>query len=148
MSARRIAFLSDIASAEAREAIAALDRAGFEVRAIQAERPEAAARSVRDALRPEREASAPADPALPMSLAATLAPHAERMRKLNLSPAFVAGLLEPGATLEESAVAMRWAGMPNKNERALTYEVLEALADAGFLSRVAPGTYRVERFAD
>jgi hypothetical protein len=144
MSRRKIAFLSDTASEGARSALAALEEAGFEVHAIEVERPDAAARSVRDALRPKRETRA--DPgAAPASLAATLAPHAERMRKLNLSIAFVAGLLEPGATLEESAVAMRWAGMPNKNERALTHEVLEALADSAFLSRLASGAYRVER---
>ena len=65
-----------------------------------------------------------------------------------LPAAFIASLLEPGVTLEESAVAMRWAGMPNKNERALTHDVLEALADAAFLSRAAGGTYRVERSAE
>jgi hypothetical protein len=144
MSRRKIAFLSDTASDAALVAIAALEQAGFEVHAIEAERPDAAARSVRDALRPKRE-TRPDPGAAPASLATALEPHAERMRKLNLSVAFVATLLEPGATLEESAVAMRWAGMPNKNERALTHEVLEALADSAFLTRLASGTYRVER---
>ena len=147
MSARKIAFLSDTASAGALAAVEALAQAGFEVHAIESERPDAAARLVRDALRPKREASAGANPEN-ASLATALATHAERMRKLNLSAAFVASLLEPGATLEEGAVAMRWAGMPNKNERSLTHDVLEALADAAFLSRVAGGTYRVERSPD
>jgi hypothetical protein len=147
MSARKIAFLSDTASASARPAVEALELAGFEVHAIEPERPDAAARLVRDALRPKRETSGAVD-AGSASLDAALAVQAERMRKLNLPPAFIAKLLEPGATLEESAVAMRWAGMPNKNERALTHEVLEALADAEFLSRVGGGTYRVERSAD
>jgi hypothetical protein len=147
MSARKIAFLSDTVSAAARSAVEALESAGFEVHAIEPERPDAAARSVRDALRPKRETGAAADGAS-ASLALALAAQAERMRKLNLPAAFIASLLEPGATLEESAVAMRWAGMPNKNERALTHDVLEALADAAFLSRVAGGTYRVERGGD
>jgi short-subunit dehydrogenase len=64
-----------------------------------------------------------------------LAPHATRMRKLNLSSTFVASLLVPGRELELGDVALQWAGMPNKNERALTREVLEALADAGFVAR-------------
>ncbi len=148
MSARRIAFLTDTASPEARRAVEALEGAGFEVHSITAERPDAAARLVREALRPEREPRIPADVGLPMSLAEALAPFAERMRKLNLSSAFVASLLDPGTTLEESAVAMRWAGMPNKNERGLTREILEALADAGFLSRITPSAYRVERPAE
>jgi hypothetical protein len=139
--------LSDTASASARPAVEALELAGFEVHAIEPERPDAAARLVRDSLRPKRETSGAAD-AGSASLDAALAVQAERMRKLNLPAAFIVKLLEPGATLEESAVAMRWAGMPNKNERALTHEVLEALADAEFLSRVASGTYRVERSAD
>jgi hypothetical protein len=147
MSARKFAFLTDVVSAAARTAVEALERAGFEVQAIEPERPDAAARSVRDALRPKRETSAGGD-AGSASLATALEQHAERMRKLNLRASFIASLLEPGATLEESAVAMRWAGMPNKNERALTHDVLEALADAAFLSRVAGGTYRVERGAE
>ncbi len=38
---------------------------------------------------------------------------------------------------------MRWAGMPNKNERALTQEVLDALAGAGLIEPAGEGTYRV-----
>ncbi|MGP6159624.1 MAG: SDR family NAD(P)-dependent oxidoreductase [Vulcanimicrobiaceae bacterium] len=80
--------------------------------------------------------------------AAALAPVASRMRKLNLSETFVRRLLEPGATLELGAVALRWAGMPNKNERALTHEVLEALAGAGFLERTDDDVYLVKGAAD
>jgi short-subunit dehydrogenase len=82
----------------------------------------------------------PADP-----FTAALEPHRRRMEKLNLREAFVRDLLEPDTTLETGDIAMRWAGMPNKNERAITVEVLEALADAGFLERSAEHTYRVVR---
>ena len=78
-----------------------------------------------------------------------LAAHAVRMRKLNLSSAFVASLLVvPGRTLDVGDVSLRWAGMPNKNERALTTEVLESLANAGFLSRSGDERYVVVRAAD
>jgi hypothetical protein len=72
-----------------------------------------------------------------------LAPLANRMERLKLSRAFVAGLLQPGATLDVADVALRWAGMPNKNERALTQEVLGTLAAAGLLEPTAEGVYRV-----
>ncbi len=62
-----------------------------------------------------------------------LGPIARRMERLKLAPATVSGWLVPGATLATSDLAMRWAGMPNKNERALVEEVLLALADAGYL---------------
>lgn len=81
----------------------------------------------------------------PASFEATLEPHANRMRKLNLSSTFVASLLVPGRELELGDVALRWAGMPNKNERALTQEVLEALADAGFVTRNGPDQYTALR---
>lgn len=78
-----------------------------------------------------------------------LAAHAVRMRKLNLSSAFVASLLVvTGRTLDVGDVSLRWAGMPNKNERALTSEVLESLADAGFLTRSGDERYVVVRSAD
>jgi len=78
-----------------------------------------------------------------------LAGHAVRMRKLNLSSAFVASLLVvPGRTLDVGDVSLRWAGMPNKNERALTTEVLESLAAAGFLTRSGNERYVVVRSAD
>jgi hypothetical protein len=43
---------------------------------------------------------------------------------------------------------MRWAGMPNKNERAVLYEALDALATGGFLERTKEETWRVIRAAD
>lgn len=78
-------------------------------------------------------------------LDAALEPHARRMQKLNLSTAFVRSLLKPGTEFELGDVAMRWAGMPNKNERALTNDVLDALASAGFLEHLEPERYRVIR---
>jgi len=82
---------------------------------------------------------------LATSLEDTLEPHRRRMEKLKLSETFVRNLLTPGTVLERSAVAMQWAGMPNKNERAVTDEVLDALATAGFLETLDNQTYRVTR---
>ncbi len=76
-------------------------------------------------------------------LEAALAPLAHRMERLKLSRAFVAGLLQPGTTLDVADVALRWAGMPNKNERALTQEVLDALAAGALIEPTGEGTYRV-----
>jgi hypothetical protein len=70
------------------------------------------------------------------------------MEKLNLSRTFVAKLLVPGAELDIGAVSLAWAGMPNKNERALTHEVLEALFTAGFLERASDESYVVVRPAE
>jgi short-subunit dehydrogenase len=92
---------------------------------------------------PGTEDGAPQSP-----FAAALMPVSARMRKLNLSETFVRSLLVPGAPLELGDVALRWAGMPNKNERALTREVLEALADAGYLERSGEDLYTVERSSE
>jgi hypothetical protein len=46
-----------------------------------------------------------------------------------------------------SDAAMRWAGMPNKNERAAMAEALDALAAGGFLERTGDETWRVVRSA-
>ena len=86
------------------------------------------------------ESEVPSDP-----YDAALEPHRRRMEKLKLADAFVRDLLVPDATIEAGDVALRWAGMPNKNERAVTDDVLEALADAGFLERSENRTYRVVR---
>ena len=53
-----------------------------------------------------------------------------------------------GATLELNELAMRWAGMPNKNERAALREVLDALAAGGYLEQTEEETWRVVRAAD
>ncbi|HEY4442193.1 MAG TPA: SDR family NAD(P)-dependent oxidoreductase [Candidatus Elarobacter sp.] len=78
------------------------------------------------------------------SLDAALEPVRRRMERVKLSESFVTGLLQPDAELDENEIALRWAGMPNKNERAATHEVLEALADGGFLAREGE-RYRVVR---
>ncbi len=72
-----------------------------------------------------------------------LASQLGRMRKLNLGMPYVRGLLVPGRELDPADVALGWAGMPNKNERALTNDVLSALADAGLIEHIEPEKYRV-----
>lgn len=98
--------------------------------------------SIPVAMAPATTAAAATSP-----LDVALAAQQTRMRKLNLSGTFVRGILVAGSELELSDVAMRWAGMPNKNERALTHDVLEALAAAGYLERLDADRYRVERGA-
>ncbi len=80
----------------------------------------------------------------PSSFEDALAPVSRRMERVKLSPAFVRALLEPGALLDPGEVALRWAGMPNKNERAATAEALDALTEGGFLAREGE-RYRVVR---
>ncbi|MGH7661952.1 MAG: hypothetical protein ACRENA_13695, partial [Vulcanimicrobiaceae bacterium] len=77
------------------------------------------------------------------TLESVLEPHARKMERSGLRMAFVEGLLEPGAQLELGEVAMRWAGMPNKHERALTLEVLRALESAGYLEASGDETWTV-----
>jgi short-subunit dehydrogenase len=81
-------------------------------------------------------------------LAGALAPVAARMERLKMREDFVRSLLVPGATLELGEVAMRWAGMPNKNERAGTAEVLEVLERAGYLEPAGEQTWKVARPGD
>ena len=69
------------------------------------------------------------------------------MERLKLSRGFIIALLESKTTLTMEDVALRWAGMPNKNERGLVHDVLEALSDAGFLERYGDGRYAVVRTA-
>ena len=77
------------------------------------------------------------------SFDAALEPLRNRMLRAKLDAAFVRELLVPDAVLDVSETAMRWAGMPNKHERALTSEVFFALAEWGFLAPRADGRYRV-----
>lgn len=91
------------------------------------------------------EPAPPQTPPAPSELETALAELLPRMRRLKLSLEFVAGLLEPGATLEVGGVAMRWAGMPNKNERGLARDVLETLIEAGYLARRGDDEYAVIR---
>lgn len=81
----------------------------------------------------------------PDAFAAALAPVAHRMERVKLSVGFVRTLLVPEAQLELGDVAMQWAGMPNKNERAVTADVLGALAQSGFLTPIATDVWRVNR---
>ncbi|MDB5041005.1 MAG: short-chain dehydrogenase/reductase [Candidatus Eremiobacteraeota bacterium] len=80
------------------------------------------------------------------TFADAIEPVRRRMERVKLSEAFVRDLLQPDAVLDPAEIALRWAGMPNKNERAATIEVLEALAEAGFLARDGE-RYRVVRAA-
>jgi short-subunit dehydrogenase len=73
---------------------------------------------------------------------------ARRMERVKLPPSFLREALVPGATLELGALAMRWAGMPNKNERAALREALDALTGGGYLEPLEEETWRVLRAAD
>jgi short-subunit dehydrogenase len=84
------------------------------------------------------------EPAAAADFGTALEPLRRRMERVRLSESFVRDLLHAGAVLDPHEVALQWAGMPNKNERAATVEVLDALSDAGFLQRDA-GRYRVLR---
>lgn len=84
---------------------------------------------------PEKAAPAPAEIA-PETLDQALEPLKRRMERVNLPRDFVGALLVLGAELELTEVAMRWAGMPNKNERAAMREVLDALTSAGYLQQI------------
>jgi hypothetical protein len=82
------------------------------------------------------------------SFDAALEPLRNRMTRAKLDPAFVRDLLVSDAVLDVGETAMRWAGMPNKHERALTSEVFFALAEWGFLAPRADGRYRVIKVPD
>lgn len=84
----------------------------------------------------------------PQSFEKALEPVARRMERVKLSPTFVREALVPGATLELNELAMRWAGMPNKNERAAMHEVLDALTTGGYLEPMGDETWKVVRSAD
>jgi short-subunit dehydrogenase len=78
---------------------------------------------------------------------AALEPVARRMERVKLSQTFVRELLVPNATITLHEAAMRWAGMPNKNERAAMREVLDALATAGYLQPSGDESWIVLRAA-
>ena len=79
------------------------------------------------------------------TLEAALEPLARRMERVKLPQQFLRDALVPGATLELNELAMRWAGMPNKNERAALREALDALTGAGFLEPAGDETWTVVR---
>ena len=82
--------------------------------------------------------------ARPDPLAVALEPHLPRMEKMKLGLPYVRALLTPpGRELHLADVALGWAGMPNKIERELTSEVLQALVKAEFLEPAGDETYRV-----
>ncbi len=76
-----------------------------------------------------------------------LEPVARRLERVKLPQAFLAELLRPGNDVHLTDAAMRWAGMPNKNERAAMAEALEALTAGGFLEQTGEETWRVVRSA-
>jgi short-subunit dehydrogenase len=94
------------------------------------------------------DSSAPPASVAKNGVSAVLAPLANRMERLKMREDFVRSLLVPGKELELGDVAMRWAGMPNKNERAATAEVLEALALAGYLESTGEQTWTVTKAGD
>jgi short-subunit dehydrogenase len=79
---------------------------------------------------------------------AALEPVARRMERVKLPISFLQSIVIAGATLELNEVAMRWAGMPNKNERAALREVFEALTAGGYLESEGDERFRVARGAD
>lgn len=91
----------------------------------------------------------PEPPSPPVSaFDAALEPLARRMERSNLRESFVRALLVPATELTTGDIALQWAGMPNKHERALTQEVLDALAGAGFLEQLEDERYRVVKAPD
>jgi short-subunit dehydrogenase len=76
-----------------------------------------------------------------------LVPVRRRMERVNLPEAFVRDLLIVDSEIVLHEAAMRWAGMPNKNERAALLDVLTALEVAGFLRRTDEERWSVVRSA-
>ena len=77
-----------------------------------------------------------------------LEPVSRRLERVKLPAAFLAEMLRPGEDVQLSDAAMRWAGMPNKNERAAMAEALEALTAGGFLEKTGEESWRVVRSAN
>jgi short-subunit dehydrogenase len=76
-----------------------------------------------------------------------LEPVARRMERVKLPAEFLADLLRTGGEIQLADAAMRWAGMPNKNERAAMAEALDALTAGGFLEKTDDERWRVLRSA-
>lgn len=79
---------------------------------------------------------------------AALAPVARRIERVKLPVSFLRELLSQGGEIQLGETAMRWVGMPNKNERAALTEALDALTAAGFLERTGKETWKVARSAE
>ncbi|HEX4014587.1 MAG TPA: hypothetical protein VHX17_11980 [Candidatus Cybelea sp.] len=77
-----------------------------------------------------------------------LEPIARRLERVKLPQQFLRDALIPGTTLSLNNLAMRWAGMPNKNERAAMREAIDALELAGFLEAAGTDTWKVLRAPD
>ena len=112
------------------------------------DKPKPKAVIVQDA--PPQPAILEAEPETPQRtpFEAALEPVARRMERVKLPAAFLGQQLQPGHELHLADVAMRWAGMPNKNERAAVAEALEALAAGGFLEKTGEETWLVLRSAE
>lgn len=96
-----------------------------------------------------KPAFAPTEPSIAASaFDGALEPLARRMERVKLSPAFVRDLLRSDGRIDLGEAAMRWAGMPNKNERAVLRDVFDALAAAGYLESAGDETWVVRRPAD
>jgi short-subunit dehydrogenase len=93
---------------------------------------------------PPEPVAASAEPSPSDSFETAIEPVRRRMERVRLREGFVRDLLRDGSVLDANEVALQWAGMPNKNERAVTIAVLDALADAGFVARDGDN-YRVLR---
>ena len=76
---------------------------------------------------------------------AALEPVARRMERVKLPASYLRELLREGGEIQLGETAMRWAGMPNKNERAALTEALDALTAAGFLKSTGKETWKVVR---
>jgi hypothetical protein len=118
------------------------DDAAPQARPAPAPQPEPAAVAAPAAAEADSTPEAQADP-----FEAALEPVARRMERVKLSPTFIRGALETSGDLELNELAMRWAGMPNKNERAALHEVLDALTSAGYLQSTGDETWKVLRTA-
>jgi short-subunit dehydrogenase len=103
-------------------------------------------------LSPQKSAEAPPpvtlSPSTAGSFEAALEPVARRMERIKLPAQVLRDALVPGAAIELNALAMQWAGMPNKNERAALREALDALAAGGYLEPLGDETWKVTRGAD
>lgn len=98
---------------------------------------------------PAQAAAKGHDEAIPStSFEAALEPVMRRMERVKLPASFLRDALVPDARIELNALAMRWAGMPNKNERAALAEALDALVAGGYLEHVEDETWKVVRAAD
>lgn len=90
-----------------------------------------------------QEVTAQQEPVSMSPFEVALEPVRRRMERVKLTPDFIASALIPHSTLELGELAMRWAGMPNKHERAVLREVLEALASFGYLKSMGDDTWLV-----